>query len=514
MESHELTGHSGRIHSGRIHIEEQLPVEETLDVEEPLDVQVPETAHQISSGILQTRFFINWSFGYLIDPVVFKHNGRFIFLADSWLQAGFVLTTGLNSAFVLGYSGTIMVPLGWAPGVVGLLAAAAISLYANMLLAKLHLHGGKRHIRYRDLAGYIYGRRAYCLTWGLQYVNLFMINAGFIILGGSALKAVYVLFRDDDTMKLPYFIAITGFVCAMFAIGVPHLSALRIWLGISALLTLVYLVITFTLTLKDGINDPPRDYSIPGTRTGKIFSTIGACANLVFVYNSGMLPEIQATIRQPVVKNTMKALYFQFTIGAVPMYAVIFAGYWAYGSSTSTYLLSSVSGPDWVKTLANVTAFLQTIISLHVRPVPLDESPDFMGFPKHGAISMSIFASPMYEYMDTRYGIKGSALKPKNLSFRILFRGGYLTINTLMAALLPFLGDIQSLTGAISTIPLTFILANHMYLMAKNNKLNSLQKSWHWLNVCFFGLMSIAAAIAALRLIAVHSKDYNVFADL
>lgn len=32
------------------------------------------------------------------------------------------------------------------------------------------------------------GRKAYSLTWGLQYVNLFMINTGFIILAGEALK--------------------------------------------------------------------------------------------------------------------------------------------------------------------------------------------------------------------------------------------------------------------------------------------------------------------------------------
>lgn len=127
---------------------------------------------------------------------------------------------------------------------------------------------------------------------------------------------------------------------------------------------------------------------------------------------------------------------------------------------------------------------------------------------------MQIFASPMYEYMDTRFGIVGSAFKPKNLSFRILFRGGYLTINTLMSAMLPFLGDFESLTGAISVFPLTFILANHMYLVAKGNKMSSLQKSWHWLNVCFFGFMSVAAAVAALRLIAVDSKTYNLFADL
>ncbi|KAF5738479.1 putative amino acid transporter [Tripterygium wilfordii] len=98
---------------------------QNLTEEDKLGVEVPETAHQISS--------------------------------DSWFQVGFVLTTGINSAYVLGYSGTIMVPLGWKVGVVGLILATAISLYANTLVAKLHEYGGKRHIRYRDLAGALYG---------------------------------------------------------------------------------------------------------------------------------------------------------------------------------------------------------------------------------------------------------------------------------------------------------------------------------------------------------------------
>ncbi|XP_034928441.1 proline transporter 1 isoform X2 [Populus alba] len=383
-----------------------------------------------------------------------------------------------------------MVPLGWIPGVLGLIIATAISLYANSLIAELHEFGGRRHIRYRDLAGFIYGRKAYCLTWGLQYVNLFMINTGFIILAGSALKAVYALFSDDHVMKLPYFIAISGFVCALFAMSIPHLSALRLWLGVSTVFSLIYIVVAFVLSVKDGIEAPARDYSIPGTTRSKIFTTIGASANLVFAFNTGMLPEIQATIKQPVVRNMMKSLYFQFSAGVLPMYAVTFIGYWAYGSSTSTYLLSSVNGPVWVKALANISAFLQTVIALH------------------------IFASPMYEYLDTKYGIRGSPFSIRNLSFRVGVRGGYLTINTLVAALLPFLGDFMSLTGAISTFPLTFILANHMYLKAKKSKLTSLQKLWHWFNVCFFSLMSIAAAVSALRLIAVDSKTYHVFADL
>lgn len=93
----------------------------------------------------------------------------FLERADSWFQVGFVLTTGINSAFALGYSGTTMVPLGWAGGVIGLVLATGISLYANALIARLHEFGGKRHIRYRDLAGYIYGMyepsRVFCLMF-------------------------------------------------------------------------------------------------------------------------------------------------------------------------------------------------------------------------------------------------------------------------------------------------------------------------------------------------------------
>jgi len=75
---------------------------------------------------------------------------------------------------------------------------------------------------------------------------------------------------------------------------------------------------------------------------------------------------LQATIRPPVVKNMEKALWFQFTVGSLPLYAVTFMGYWAYGSSTSTYLLNNVKGPVWIKATANMSAFLQTVIALHV----------------------------------------------------------------------------------------------------------------------------------------------------
>jgi len=71
-------------------------------------------------------------------------------------------------------------------------------------------------------------------------------------------------------------------------------------------------------------------------------------------------------VRPPVVSNMMKALYFQFSVGVLPLYAVVFMGYWAYGNGASSYLLNNVNGPVWVKTSANISAFLQSVIALHV----------------------------------------------------------------------------------------------------------------------------------------------------
>jgi hypothetical protein len=67
------------------------------------------------------------------------------------------LNRTMQNTFALGYSGVIIVPLGWIDSTAGLVLSPLISLYANHLLAGLHETGSKRHIRYRDLAGHIYG---------------------------------------------------------------------------------------------------------------------------------------------------------------------------------------------------------------------------------------------------------------------------------------------------------------------------------------------------------------------
>ncbi|PWA69696.1 proline transporter 3 [Artemisia annua] len=95
------------------------------------------------------------------DYVSIGHNSNgfgVMCMQDAWFQVGFVLTTAINSAYVLGYSGAVMVPLGRVGGVVGLILATAISLYANALIAQLYEFGGKRHMRHLNSCRVYYVR--------------------------------------------------------------------------------------------------------------------------------------------------------------------------------------------------------------------------------------------------------------------------------------------------------------------------------------------------------------------
>jgi proton-coupled amino acid transporter len=111
---------------------------------------------------------------------------------------------------------------------------------------------------------------------------------------------------------------------------------MRMWCGISAFFTTIYIVISMKLSISNAI---------------------------IFANNTGMIPELQGTLKQPAIRNMQKVLYFQFSVGLSFYYGMAIIGYWAYGSSVSEYLLHNVRGPKWEKVLANATVFVQTIIS-------------------------------------------------------------------------------------------------------------------------------------------------------
>jgi len=410
---------------------------------------------------------------------------------DAWWEVGFHFIAAVNNAFILGYPALIMAYLGWAMGSICLIGGGIISFYNNCLLGSLHETGGKRHIRYRDLAGHIYGKGMYRATWFVQYFNLSIANIGTIILAGEALKAIWGAFSDNTSVKLAGWIVIAGICFGLFAFVVPNLHALRFFSTCSLLLSLIYTCIAIAIAFSDGLRSAPRDYSLKGTKADRTFNAIGALATIAFAYNTGILPEMQSTIRQPTTTNIYKALGMQFTVGTFPFLVLTFVGYWAYGNAANPYLLLSLGGPKSLVTIANAAAFLQAIVSLH------------------------IYATPMYEFMDTYFARKDqSDWSLHSMLVRFITRGTYITVSTFLGALLPFFGDFIALTGAMAAFPLESGIVHHMYLKVKGKGFSTWRLIWHWSIVVISAVLTIVTCVAAIHYIISDSTYYHAFADI
>ncbi|CAM0884247.1 unnamed protein product [Alopecurus aequalis] len=409
---------------------------------------------------------------------------------DSWQQVGLLLVTGFNCAYVLSFSNLMMVPLGWGWGAACLLLIAGAAWYANWLLAGLHLVDGHRFIRYRDLMGYVFGTNMYYITWFLQFTTLLLGSMGFILLGGRALKAISAEFTGDSTPRLQWFIAATGAVYFAFAYFVPTISAMRNWLATSAALTVTFDVALLAVLVKDGRSSRQTDYSIQGTQQEKVFNALGAVAAILVCNTSGLLPEIQSTLRKPSVSNMRRALALQYTVGAAAYYGISVAGYWAYGAAASEYLPNQLGGPRWASVLINATAFLQSIVSQH------------------------LFTVPIHEAMDTRLQrLDEGMFSRHNMARRLVARAVLFGVNVFVTALFPFMGDFVNLFGSFALFPLTFMFPSMIVLKIKGECDGRWHRLWHWAIIVVSSLLAVATSAAAVRLIAHNASVYRFFAD-
>ncbi|KAL3748092.1 hypothetical protein ACJRO7_009335 [Eucalyptus globulus] len=408
---------------------------------------------------------------------------------DSWLQAGLLLVTGFNCGYILSFSNLMLVPLGWTWGIICLGVVGLYTAYANWLLAAFHFVDGQRFIRYRDIMGFLFGRKLYYITWVFQFLTLLLGNMGFILLGGKALKEINSEFSETP-LRLQYYIGVTGAAYFMFAFLIPTMSAMRSWLAVSAVLTFSYIGLLLMVVIKDGKSDGNKNYKLKGNKVDQTFGALGAVSATIVCNTSGLLLEIQSTLRKLVVKNMRKALGLQYTVGLIVYYGVTVAGYWAYGSDVSEYLPEELSGPKWVKAFINSSVFLQSVISQHM------------------------FVAPIHETLDTKFlKLEETMNSATNLKRRLLLRAALFAINTFLTAAFPFMGDFVNFFGSFTLIPLVFVFPSLIFLKVKGKTARMEKKAWHCFNVVAFLLLAVAATIAAVRLIIDNTRTYSFFAD-
>ncbi|XP_074265785.1 proline transporter 2-like [Silene latifolia] len=412
---------------------------------------------------------------------------------DSWQQVGLMVATCYNCGWILSFSNLMFVPLGWGWGIPGLFLVGLFTWYTSWLLAGFHFIDGQRFIRFKDMIRHLFGKEMYYVTWISQSAILILGNMGFILLGGRGLKEINLMFSDSP-MRLQYFIIITGITYFIFSSIVPNMSAIRVWLGASAILTFGYIGVVLVIVVKDGRiigkSNSHRNYEVKGNMTDKVLNAFGAISAILVCNAPIILPEIQATLRKPAVKNMRRVLIVQYTAGLMVYYGVSILGYWAYGSAVSDYLPTVLSGPKWAKVLINLIVFLQNIISQHV------------------------FLQPVHEALDTKFLKHDEGIYSKgNLKGRLLLRLLLFTGCTLVAAALPFIGYFINLLGSFTLVWLTFILPSMIFIKVKGKTARVEQKAWHWTIIFVSSLLAVATTVSAFRLIVLNIKNYNFFAN-
>ncbi|KAD5507692.1 hypothetical protein E3N88_15395 [Mikania micrantha] len=232
-----------------------------------------------------------------------------------------------------------------------------------------------------------------------------------------------------------------------------------------------------------------KEYQIIGNNASKMFNGFCAISAIVACNSAGIIPEIQSTLRMPAVENMRKALHLQFSVGLAFYYGVSIAGYWSYGSSVSEYLPENITGPTWAKVIINLVVFTQSVISQHV------------------------FIAPVHEALDTKFLILDKGIHSRENIIRLLcLRALLFTLNTLVAAALPFMGDFVNLLGSFLLIPLTFVFPSMIFIKVKRESAK-IKKLWHLAIIMVFSLLTMITTVAAVRLIVKNISKYYLFAD-
>ncbi|XP_042515198.1 GABA transporter 1-like [Macadamia integrifolia] len=418
-----------------------------------------------------------------------------------WLHCGYHMTTSIVAPPVLSLPFAVA-SLGWIGGVVFLMIAAMVTFYSYNLVSLVlehHAHKGNRLLRFRDMADDILGP-----GWGkyfvgpVQFVVCYGCVIASILLGAQCMKTIYLLSRPDGSMKLYEFVIILGAFTLVLA-QIPSFHSLRHINLLSLILCLVYDISAMVASVYIGNSNkgPPRDYSLQGDSGTRIFNAFNAIAIITTAYGNGMIPEIQATIAPPVKGKMFKGLCVCYVVVIITFFGVSITGYWAFGNQAAGTVLMNFYGngnplvPKWFLYIVNTLTFIQVSAVGLVYLQPTNE------------ILERTFADPQ----------KGE-FSHRNVMPRLISRSISIAIATLIAAMLPFFGDINGVIGAFGFIPLDFVLPVIFYnLTFRPTKLNPI----FWVNTSIatiFSVVAVISVVAAVRQITLDAGTYRLFANV
>ena len=81
-----------------------------------------------------------------------------------------------------------------------------------------------------------------------------------------------------------------------------------------------------------------------GSTANVVFGAFSALGTIAFGFGDTILPEIQATVKEPTTSNMKKAVNLCYGTISSTYLLTTFTGYWAYGNMVTPYLVASFAG--------------------------------------------------------------------------------------------------------------------------------------------------------------------------
>ncbi|KAJ7189578.1 hypothetical protein O6H91_08G108600 [Diphasiastrum complanatum] len=420
----------------------------------------------------------------------------------NWVHAGYHLTTSIAGPGILSLP-FAFATLGWGAGMFALLLAAAVTFYGYTLLSKVleeREAKGRRHLRYRELSSDILGHR-----WGAYVVApmQFTVCLGAIVfcalLCGQSLQLIYLIYNPNGTLKLYQFI-IMATVVIMVLSQLPSFHSLRHLNLLSTILALSYSLCVVCGSIYAGRSKhaPPKDYALVGSSLSKTFNSFNGLAVIGTAYGTSIIPEIQATLVPPVSGKMFKALLLCYSVVLITFISASIAGYWAFGNQSSGNIFQNFAPPNGVQVVPNWLIILAaSCVILQLLAIAL------------------VYSQPTFEVIEGRMSkVEKGKYGIRNVLPRLVLRSLFLAFGALIAAMLPFFGDLNALIGSAGFIPLDFILPVILYSVVFKP---SPKGPIFWINVAIvliYTPLGIMGCVSAIRQIILDAKTYQLFANV
>jgi len=395
-----------------------------------------------------------------------------------WVNIVFIIISDLVGTGIVGLPYTFA-KLGWAVGATVLLLFGLLTVYAGLLLWRLHMTY-PNGITMGNIAESVSGKALMWFVFVIVYAHFFFKMSSYLL---TAAKSVQTMLWMYDVCL---YWASVGAIVFFFPIcqlrTLHHIS----FVGVVSVTTIVIVMIilisqSFATWDMRGIEGVVTNPLPTGTGYEGFVSGLSAMTSLVFAYGGqGMYLESMSEMRNP--KDFPKALY---TFSSVIIFLYMSTSlmlYFRYGENSAGNILFSMNNGA-LKTVASTLMFLHVCVSFCLNAQLLTRALHVRLFP---------------------YSVNKGGAREALPWFGITC--GTLSLAWLVGNAIPFFSDLNGIISSLCVGPTTFGFPALFYLLACRR--NEKKVPWYELLVC-----SLMILIAVFFVLVGTSVDFVQIAN-